>query len=492
MLRCVPAPPGATLRRTRSLCLLTVLVTLAITQVLLRRQPNATLNSALGKTTGHRSHMFSERLAPEQPLPFYGAARHISDQRRAPETSPSSGLGIPESAVAAGEPATHDGPAQVRSGHAQPGGGSAGRPTERLLRWDRAVPEASEEQHRPLPTEWLWRRYREQRRRREVLTAACRRFNVTLAGGDGDGCSPDLATRGGDTKCGLVEEIKASHLSSAPRLKALACLVNKVASTSLLGTLLKLEGRGVPVYTNSLSSPHADAAILRPEPGELEMARQKYIKVMFVRHPMDRLISAYEDKVMRANHTSLLALREAIFAAHQHRFILKKAITMYSNYPDKKDELSKAYYAELADYKKETERRNNVPTFQEFLDFILSGQLTGDSFDSHWTPYWRQCAPCHMNYDVIGKLETGTDDFKYLWHLLGIYKTVGIPWLHGERRPASALDGRLRAYLGPLRRDSVQQLRRLFRPDFHMFGYDWRVMLDLSGHCQRRQPCDLE
>ena len=36
---------------------------------------------------------------------------------------------------------------------------------------------------------------------------------------------------------------------------------------------------------------------------------------------------------------------------------------------------------------------------------------TGSGFESHWVPYWRACTPCHFQYDVIAKLETGDDDF---------------------------------------------------------------------------------
>ena len=35
----------------------------------------------------------------------------------------------------------------------------------------------------------------------------------------------------------------------------------------------------------------------------------------------------------------------------------------------------------------------------------------GTGFSSHWVPYWRECSPCQIDYDMIGKLETGFDDF---------------------------------------------------------------------------------
>ena len=28
--------------------------------------------------------------------------------------------------------------------------------------------------------------------------------------------------------------------------------------------------------------------------------------------------------------------------------------------------------------------------------------------------YWTKCAPCHLHYDVIGKVETSREDAKYI------------------------------------------------------------------------------
>ena len=41
----------------------------------------------------------------------------------------------------------------------------------------------------------------------------------------------------------------------------------------------------------------------------------------------------------------------------------------------------------------------------------LKFQFSGEGFSSHWVPYWRQCTPCSFQFHMIGKLETGYDDF---------------------------------------------------------------------------------
>ena len=40
----------------------------------------------------------------------------------------------------------------------------------------------------------------------------------------------------------------------------------------------------------------------------------------------------------------------------------------------------------------------DIPSFSDFLEFVLSTDLLGSGFSSHWVPYWRQCTPCHFDY----------------------------------------------------------------------------------------------
>ncbi|XP_037073838.1 uncharacterized protein LOC119095042 [Pollicipes pollicipes] len=149
------------------------------------------------------------------------------------------------------------------------------------------------------------------------------------------------------------------------------------------------------------------------------------------------------------------------------------------------------YDAQLAEYRGQVEQRHGVPTFAEFLDFVLASEPTGDTFDSHWTPYWRQCAPCHMGYDVIGMLETGADDFKYMWHRMKIYSSVRIPRQNALQRNSTALEEHARRYLAPVHPATVARLGHRFRLDFELFGYDWEQMLRLSGHCAATGRCVL-
>ena len=73
----------------------------------------------------------------------------------------------------------------------------------------------------------------------------------------------------------------------------------------------------LPVTRDQLQISDYNSAPPPQRPGQLELAKRHYFKFMFVRHPLDRLISAYEDKVAKVDHKSLLYLRKSIFNTHE-------------------------------------------------------------------------------------------------------------------------------------------------------------------------------
>ena len=125
---------------------------------------------------------------------------------------------------------------------------------------------------------------------------------------------------------------------------------------------------------------------------ETEKLRRKALdsatKFLVVRHPMDRLVSSYLDKVADTSKEPNLL---------KHRDV-KNAILESAG---KKPELG------------------TVPTFPEFIDYVLE-----ETKDLHsprdwkgvmtWKSYFSKCLPCDVKYDVIMKLETHTEDEKWL------------------------------------------------------------------------------
>ena len=121
---------------------------------------------------------------------------------------------------------------------------------------------------------------------------------------------------------------------------------------------------------------------------ERRKALDSSTKFLVVRHPLDRLVSSYLDKVADTSKEPNLL---------KHRDV-KNAILESAG---KKPELG------------------TVPTFSEFIDYVV--QETRDLASPQdwkgvmtWKSYYSKCLPCDVKYDVIMKLETHTEDEKWI------------------------------------------------------------------------------
>ena len=52
---------------------------------------------------------------------------------------------------------------------------------------------------------------------------------------------------------------------------------------------------------------------------------------------------------------------------------------------------------------------------------------------AHWAPYYKICAPCHMQYDYIAHLDPTKEENKFLWDALGINSSdFKMRWSNGK------------------------------------------------------------
>lgn len=114
----------------------------------------------------------------------------------------------------------------------------------------------------------------------------------------------------------------------------------------------------------------------RPE--KLQLLNSAF-KVSFVRHPFVRLVSSYQDKAIHMNYSGWR----------------QQCLKFTSKTPLK---------------------RNNLPNFDQFVDFVLEKFHKNLHIDVHLMPFWNQCDFCQIDYDVIGKVETSTEDTEYIFN----------------------------------------------------------------------------
>ena len=149
----------------------------------------------------------------------------------------------------------------------------------------------------------------------------------------------------------------------------------------------------------------------------------------FVRHPFDRLVSAYTDKVLgHASGANLSSLAGK--------------------------------------------------SFPEFIDHVLQdarrcGSNPACHVNNHWRPQYMECLHCDFDYDVVGKVETFADDVKYivikqnLTHLI----PVNVTTLKTHASKDIAQKHRTMNYFCQLTKGQIRSLCDFYKLDFELFDY---------------------
>merc|ERR1711971_629384 len=208
--------------------------------------------------------------------------------------------------------------------------------------------------------------------------------------------------------------------------------IHKAASSSWNKIFFQLVGK-TKVKEHNL---HEAAAFFRPPASQLSNLVTSSLLFMVVRHPFERLVSAFRDKFEIGN---------------------------------KADYIYKLYAAPILQIKAESKaveslmvRKANRPTFIQFIDYLLRTEVK--EYNDHWRPYWLHCNVCRLDYDVFVKFETISEDTSVIEELSGLSKeNLVFPWTN---RMNSGGSNKTLEYFQPLGRDRMHKLFQIFQIDF--------------------------
>ena len=173
---------------------------------------------------------------------------------------------------------------------------------------------------------------------------------------------------------------------------------------------------------------------------------RRYNKVIFTRNPLDRLLSAWKDKLYDTNHFYAERVGSQIIAQYR---------------PNATDQ--------------EIQRGTPV-MLGEFLQYIDEFPMPTRFFDPHWKPIHENCFPCAINYTYVGKLETLIDDVGYVAR-----KATGlesVPPIMASRAPMPLEQDMRYQELRKLPRQLVERVLAKYKIDYEMFGYDMQRDLE--------------
>ncbi|KAG7167443.1 Carbohydrate sulfotransferase 11-like 10 [Homarus americanus] len=152
-----------------------------------------------------------------------------------------------------------------------------------------------------------------------------------------------------------------------------------------------------------------------------------YTKFLVVRHPFQRLFSAYKDKIQPPNpERDVISVLSYV---QKHRF---------------------------------NATRKDIQ-WQEFVSYIIDG---GYRENQHWRPYVMQCYLCDIQYDIIAKYETLFEDSEEILRRIGAPESLHFP----DYYPSST-QTELMSYMGKLTQEQTDRLYQIYQQDFELFQY---------------------
>ena len=181
---------------------------------------------------------------------------------------------------------------------------------------------------------------------------------------------------------------------------------------------------------------------------------------MIVRHPFERIVSAYRDKLENTN----TGIENGVL--HYYQKYGKKIVQKYRHSSSD----SNFTHIPIVQNPSLPAPKGIEPTFREFVRYLIDTDLVLYS-DDHWIPYYLFCTPCYIHYDVIAKFESLEKDQQYLLHLLHLEEKVTPKWKHLTKGVKTS--DVVKKYLQSLTKDEIKLLAEKYKVDFEMYGYSY-------------------
>ncbi len=125
------------------------------------------------------------------------------------------------------------------------------------------------------------------------------------------------------------------------------------------------------------------------------------------------------------------------------------------------------------------------PSWPEFVELLLTNPSSKlwrhavTSAGDHWEPYWRHCAVCHdsLRPAVIFKMEEMKQDLKRYLRSIGLDERLSERFPHLLEASGGHTSTLVQRYYGLLSKRQVRDLYELYKVDHELFGYDPEVFI---------------
>ena len=193
--------------------------------------------------------------------------------------------------------------------------------------------------------------------------------------------------------------------------RLILCPIPKIGVSTWRSYLMRATGHEDRLWTEEN---RGTKMLSEYSPEEAEYRLQNYLKVIVARHPLDRLLSAFNDKFVESQYRVFL---RPFIVDHCRRGIKHIPKDDYRTYFRRNSHPEDPILKEHVDHYREylaTKNKQN-PYRINFTEFLLYVSTTNKGTrNPHWRSIELMCQPCDVSYDVILKMETMDRDSQYI------------------------------------------------------------------------------
>jgi len=256
------------------------------------------------------------------------------------------------------------------------------------------------------------------------------------------------------------------------------CPVFKAASSNWMEYLMQLSEldskKIASIKRKFRNQPNVQARMVAPK---LSMDNLKKLegknttkKLLLVRHPFDRLLSAFRDKLERCSTNKKCTVANWYYDKYGKKIVSKyreKAIQKFSSSYFSKSNNSGSPIPPSEPFT----RTADLPSWWEFVQYVKD--TPPGNHDEHWKPVSLYCTPCAYSFNYILHFENIQQEEKHLLSEIDQSNSTKQEWKNRNRADITN-EQLIEKYFSQLDNDDILDLYEIYKQDFQLFGYQFQ------------------